>query len=97
MADYFRRLASAAADGKLAIVDPTTSSAPPKQYTYAQLLTRVNVFHDVLAAKAQEAGKPLQGARVGLMVPPGVDFVAALLAVWTAQAIVGMGFLGSRA
>lgn len=91
MADYFRRLASHAAVNHLAIVDPLSSpSSTPRQHSYAQLLLRVNVFREKLIDAAQEASKPLQGARVGLMVPPGLDFIAALLAIWSVKAIVGM-------
>jgi acyl-CoA synthetase (AMP-forming)/AMP-acid ligase II len=91
MADYFRRLASYANLNHLAIVDPVSSqSSTPRKHSYAQLLLRVNVFHESLIAAAQEAQRPLEGARVGLMVPPGLDFIAALLAVWSVRAIVGM-------
>ncbi|KEF52348.1 uncharacterized protein A1O9_11588 [Exophiala aquamarina CBS 119918] len=91
MADYFRRLASHAALNRLAIVDPVSSqSSSPETHSYAQLLLRVNVFHERLIAAAQESQRLLEGARVGLMVPPGLDFVAALLAIWSVRAIVGM-------
>ncbi|KAJ9635002.1 hypothetical protein H2204_005957 [Knufia peltigerae] len=89
MAEYFRRLASHAAHDRLAIVDPVSSkSSTPGQHSYAQLLLRVNVFHEKLTAAAQEARRPIEGARVGLMVPPGVDFIAALLAIWSVKAII---------
>lgn len=90
MAEYFRRLASHSASNRLAIVDPAPSpSSPSRQYTYAQLLLRVTVFREHLLASAQRAQKCLEGARIGLMVPPGVDFVAALLCIWSVKAIVG--------
>jgi len=90
MAKYFRRLASHATFNQLAIIDPVSSqSSAPREYGYAQLLSRVNVFHEILVATAQNAQKPLEGARVGLMVPPGLDYIAALLAIWSARAIVG--------
>ena len=90
MADYFHHLASHAAANRLAIVDPPHSaSCHPKQYTYAELLSRVTVFREHLVRLASEAGKELAGARIGLLVPPGVEFVAALLSIWTVQAIVG--------
>ena len=91
MADYFRRLASHAAQNRLAIVDPVSSQSPtPREYSYAQLLERVNVFHERLVASAQEAQKTLEGARIGLMVLPGVNYIAGVLAIWSVKAIVGM-------
>lgn len=91
MADYFRRLASRTDPYHIAIIDPVSPQSPtPRQYNYAQLLSRVNVFHEILIAAAHEARKPLQGARIGLMVSPGLDFVAAVLAIWSVTAIVGM-------
>lgn len=90
MAQYFRTLAAHAALNRLAIVDPPeASSASPRQYTYADLLTRVTVFHERLAAEAQNSQVQLHGARIGLMVPPGVDFIAAVLGIWSVKAIVG--------
>lgn len=91
MAGYFGRLASHASLNQLAVVDPISSqTSTPGRHSYAQLLLRVNVYHESLIDAAQGSERPLQGARVGLMVPPGLDFVAALLAVWSVKAIVGM-------
>ena len=90
MADYFHVLASHAAANRLAIVDPADSSpSPPRQYTYAELLSRVTVFREHLGRAASKAGKELIGARIGLLVPPGVDFIAAVLSIWSVQAVVG--------
>lgn len=90
MAEYFRRLASYAALNHLAILDPASShSSRPREHSYAQLLLRVNVFHERLVSAAKESRNSLEGARVGLMVPPGLDFIAALLAIWSVRAIVG--------
>lgn len=90
MAEYFRLLASHSASNRLAIVDPTPSpSSPSRQYTYTQLLQHVTVFREHLLAAAHRTQKCLEGARIGLMVPPGVDFVAALLCIWSVKAIVG--------
>ncbi|KAL6248491.1 hypothetical protein RBB50_004746 [Rhinocladiella similis] len=89
MAGYFGRLASHASLNQLAVVDPISSqTSTPGRHSYAQLLLRVNVYHESLIDAAQGSERPLQGARVGLMVPPGLDFVAALLAVWSVKAIV---------
>jgi acyl-CoA synthetase (AMP-forming)/AMP-acid ligase II len=90
MAKFFRRLALYAAQNHLAIVDPATAqSSTPEHHSYAQLLSRTSVFREALTTVAQEVHKPLEGARVGLMVPPGLDFVAAVLAIWSVRAIVG--------
>lgn len=90
MAEYFRRLADHATNDRLAIIDPAdASSASPKQYTYAQLLERVTLFREHVISAAQRSGIQLEGARVGVMVPPGVDFVAAVLSAWSVRAIVG--------
>ena len=77
-------LASHAAKNRLAIVD--TDQTP---YSYAELLSRATVFHEHLVAGAQKSGKQLEGARIGLLVPPGVDFIAAVLSIWISKAIVG--------
>lgn len=90
MANYFHVLASHAASNRLAIIDPPqSSSSPPKQYTYAELLSRVTVFHEHLVKAALEAGEQLAGARIGLLAPPGVDFIAAVLSIWSVKATVG--------
>lgn len=90
MAEYFRRLASYATKGGVAIVDPASSNtSPPRQYTYGQLLLRATVYREHLLEVAQRTQKTLKGARVGLMARPGVDFIAALLGVWSVEAIVG--------
>ena len=90
MAEYFRHLAAHAASDRLAIVDPASSStSPPRQHTYSQLLSRVTVFYEHLVEVARKSQKKLEGARIGLMVPPGVDFIAALLGIWSVRAIVG--------
>lgn len=90
MAEYFRVLASHAAHNRLAIVDCDGSpSSPPTEYSYAELLSRVTVFSEHLLAGARRSGKQLVGARIGLLVPPGVDFIAAVLSIWTVKAIVG--------
>lgn len=93
MGEFFRVLASHAALNRLAIVDPThTPHLAPTQYTYAQLLSRVSVFREHLIATAHQSHRWLKGARVGLMVPPGVDFVVAVLSIWSVQAILGMTY-----
>ena len=90
MAEYFRRLASYASQNRVAVVNPASSGTfPPRQYTYDELLSRVTVYREHLVTAAQRTQKTLKGARVGLMARPGVDFVAALLGVWSVEAIVG--------
>lgn len=90
MAGYFHRLASHAALNRLAIVDPAPSAdSAARQYTYAELLQRVTVYRKHLVAAAQRANIRLEGARIGLIVHPGVDFIAALLGIWSVTAIVG--------
>lgn len=90
MSEFFRVLASHADLNRLAIVDPTRSPhLPPTQYTYAQLLSRVHVFREHLIAVAHQSHGCLKGARVGLMVPPGIDFIVAVLSIWSVQAILG--------
>ena len=93
MADYFRNLASHAASDRLAVVDPPPASSPPLEYTYADLLSRVTVFREHLTRAALKNGKSLRGARIGLLVPPGIDFIAAVLSTWSVQAIVGRSAL----
>ncbi|KIW21511.1 hypothetical protein PV08_02091 [Exophiala spinifera] len=88
MADYFRRLASHATRNHLAIVDPVSPETSTSiHHSYAQLLLRVTIFSERLITAAQETQRHLEGARVGLMVPPGLDFVASLLAIWSVKAI----------
>lgn len=90
MAAYFHRLASHAAVNRLAVVDPAPStSSPARQHTYAELLQRVTVYRERLIAAAEQAKIRLEGARIGLIAPPGVDFIAALLGIWSVTAIVG--------
>ena len=94
MAEYFRRLASYASQNRLAIVDPPSSNtSPPRQHSYAELLLRASVYREYLIAMAERTQKTLQGARVGLMVRPGAEFVAAILGIWSVEAIVGQSSL----
>lgn len=90
MAKYFRKLASHAALDYPAIIDIVESStSPPEAYTYAELLSRVTVFREHVVAASKHAGLQLEGVRIGIMVPPGVNFVAAVLSTWSLKAIVG--------
>jgi malonyl-CoA/methylmalonyl-CoA synthetase len=51
-------------------------------------LSRASVFREVLLAEGLRARRAVGGSRVGLMMPPSVDNIAALLAIWSAGAIV---------
>ncbi|KPI38359.1 Acyl-CoA synthetase family member 3, mitochondrial [Cyphellophora attinorum] len=88
MASYFRKLVSYAATDRVAVVDPIDASRPPRNHTYSHLLTRLTVFRERFITAAEHNNKELFGARIGLLAPPGLDFVAALLSVWSVGAIV---------
>lgn len=97
MAEYFRRLASHAALGHVAIIDPAPATrSSPQQYRYSDLLVRVTVFRERLIAGAAQSREELKGARIGLLVPPGIDFAAGLLSIWSVKAIAGNTYLASE-
>jgi acyl-CoA synthetase (AMP-forming)/AMP-acid ligase II len=89
MASYFHKLVSYAATDRVAVVDPIDLSRPSRNHTYSRLLTRVTVFRERLVTAAEHHNIKLFGARIGLLAPPGLDFIAALLSVWSVGAIVG--------
>jgi acyl-CoA synthetase (AMP-forming)/AMP-acid ligase II len=89
MATYFHNLASHAAADRIAVVDPVSKTRPAESHSYSQLLARIAIFRERLVTVAAQGQKELFGARIGLLAPPGLDFVAALLSIWSVNAIVG--------
>jgi malonyl-CoA/methylmalonyl-CoA synthetase len=85
MSNFFKLVQGHAHHHRVAVVDPSTSSTAPANHTYTNLINRVGLIRTHLLRISSATS--LNGARIAIMLPPSSDFVAALFAAWSVNAI----------
>lgn len=85
MSNYFKLLQGHARHNRVALVDPPTYPTSNTSHSYTHLISRVGVIRTHLLQISSATS--LNGARIAIMLPPSSDFVAALFAIWSVNAI----------